>query len=1516
MRALNRLEVRATFGGSSLGVVPLEDVLDGVEEWTEGTEGDQEAVTFTLNREGESWALLQHRRVLAQVFEDGTEAEWRIVQETEAQDGGTGETAATVRAEAPLLDLADTDLVSHEEVDGSVVHTFAPWGLTPAEHLTLVAPVLPPGWSIGTVESTEQVEVQYDNDNALTAAYAIAEAAGLVVDWTAAGGGAFVLHLRDPEVTDDSEAADLRYGLNVAGIELETDSTALASRLYPHGAAENGIRAGIEDAAWVVEAVDGTGTRLRFPAECIAFDGQMDGRYVELAGTATRLLVVQTVAAAREVVVATPGIQPGALIQFRATATGRHLTYLDNPATAARWPKKAAQVSYDDVPDIQNVLPGGFFDVLEGNAPRGWERVGTLTELRLEMSPLFVRHGEASTYFATTDEGAGLVSKWTPYSLSVLRWYLSLQAVLYLAEGALRMEFELENDQGEVRVFPPAGQAVWATLGWADNWGVSPGELAELEGWGTRRVRARFVNATNRPLRVYLDAAMLTPTPNGASEFSEGRAANRLWTRTLEELAEPVRTNPQLRAKVDVVDLYAADPDAFRYYELPKRGVVRVQHEPLGADFRTRIVGRKRSAVTGQVLEVELDTRILSLAGDVAGGGRRGRRGAPLRNSAQGGVDISIEQVERSAAGVKLRLTATSSTGQRVALFFRGDKDPSSKLYSRRPAASWVGSPLVYDLMVTPPDPGKSVVVVEAYAAAEGGAVSPVRSATIDASDQASFTSFTLTIDEPSGFPRVRGNVDSDTKSARLFFRIAASPPYPTDAEVEAGVVVPVTAGVVSYVHPVEVPRRQRVRVGAAPYRGPDGAGPGGVQDHGPTQLRDAERRVAAAPRIWVVELGAGAGKSNLYVTVRDPEGGGRLYAWTNPGGPDSPDPDTQAHDGHADVFASEARFTPTSDFVRADGSFAKLLRQVPYHAGRGKSVYFLYESWSGEKTEVVKVDLRNVFDEAIDELGQVRAQSVRSAMAKLEDMDAVLVLSALPADNTESSLVLLLDQNGKGKLYRWEQGAGWVPMVRAVDIDGQLIAQQLADAAVTRRAILDGAVDALKLADAAVTAAKVAAGAITVGKIGTDAVGEAQLAARAVTNAKLALAAVTSEVLAAAAVTETKIGDGAVTTPKLVAGAVTAARIAAGAVTTEKLAAAAVTAETIAAGAVYASHIGVHQILAHHIAAEQILAAHIIAGQILASHIGAEQINAGHIVGRSITADRLVAGSITADELGANSVTAEKILARSITALKIAADTITSNELAANSVTANELAANSVYAGTIQAGAVKAEAIDVGAVTAAAIAANAVTAEKIEADSVTADKIAVATLGEIADDLGIVVKGVLRSGAVRTDGTPMVELDLNATGAAEILDAMAVVIRANGTGSWRGLVEADEFMAHEAKFYSLRMRARPDLPALPRGIFFPGGGHLSDNGGSELHLASAGGVGLIAPIVETSGAFRARGAFNADTDATVAGTIAAGAVSAGGVSIQGRPAAGVIISTGDPSGGPYPAGTLWCKVS
>lgn len=292
-------------------------------------------------------------------------------------------------------------------------------------------------------------------------------------------------------------------------------------------------------------------------------------------------------------------------------------------------------------------------------------------------------------------------------------------------------------------------------------------------------------------------------------------------------------------------------------------------------------------------------------------------------------------------------------------------------------------------------------------------------------------------------------------------------------------------------------------------------------------------------------------------------------------------------------------------------------------------------------------------------------------------------------------------------KLYKWE-GLGtptakvngkdkWTAAAKTVDLSGQIVAGQIADAAVLNAKLADNAVSQAKLQDAIVSNAKLVDGAV-------DAV---KLASAAVTAAKIATDAVTAAAVQAGAITNTKIADDAISTPKLQAGAITAAKIGAGEVTAGKIAAGAVSTNELAANAV--------------------TAAKIAAGEVTAGKIAAGAVSTNELAANAVTAAKIGAGEITTTKLAAGAVTANELASNSVTAAKIAAGEVTTSKIAAGAITSNELAANSVIAGKISAGAVTATAVGANEVITytANIANGIITNAKIADATILAAKIA-----------------------------------------------------------------------------------------------------------------------------------------------------------------------------------------------
>ena len=205
--------------------------------------------------------------------------------------------------------------------------------------------------------------------------------------------------------------------------------------------------------------------------------------------------------------------------------------------------------------------------------------------------------------------------------------------------------------------------------------------------------------------------------------------------------------------------------------------------------------------------------------------------------------------------------------------------------------------------------------------------------------------------------------------------------------------------------------------------------------------------------------------------------------------------------------------------------------------------------------------------DAALNADGTIKAARVNTA-AFATGIQPVSIVSALPnpAGYTGPRTVFLTTDS---KLYRYT-GTAWTALVPTTDLSGTIVANQIADAAIST--------------------AKFAAGIQPVGIVGAlpNPAGYAgPSTVLLTTDGKLyryfsgAWTAAVPAVDLAGAITTTQITDNAITTAKIAAGAITATQIAAGTITASQIAANTITAGQIAAGAVTASEIAASAITA-----------------------------------------------------------------------------------------------------------------------------------------------------------------------------------------------------------------------------------------------------------------------------------------------------------------------------------------------
>ena len=342
----------------------------------------------------------------------------------------------------------------------------------------------------------------------------------------------------------------------------------------------------------------------------------------------------------------------------------------------------------------------------------------------------------------------------------------------------------------------------------------------------------------------------------------------------------------------------------------------------------------------------------------------------------------------------------------------------------------------------------------------------------------------------------------------------------------------------------------------------------------------------------------------------------------------------------------------------------------------------------------------------AVDITGQVVASQIADAAittAKFASgIEPVEIVATLPTTGNFAGRIAFLTTDNK--LYR-HTGTAWTTAVPAVDITGQVVASQIADAAITTAKFASG-----------IEPVEIVATLPTTGNF------QGRIALLTTDNKlyRYTGSAWTAAVPAAdvtGQITGTQIADAAITTAKFASG-IEPVEIVATLPTTGNF-----------AGRI--AFLTTDNTLSRHTGTAWTAAvpAVDITGQLAAAQIAS--LEASKITGQLTDAQisdlsaAKMTGQITGTQITDNAISAPKIAAGAVIAGKIAADAVTAGTIAANAVTAAKIAAGAVEAAKIAAGAVEADKIAANAVTADKIAANAITAGKIATDAVTAGTIA-----------------------------------------------------------------------------------------------------------------------------------------------------------------------------------------------
>ena len=162
-------------------------------------------------------------------------------------------------------------------------------------------------------------------------------------------------------------------------------------------------------------------------------------------------------------------------------------------------------------------------------------------------------------------------------------------------------------------------------------------------------------------------------------------------------------------------------------------------------------------------------------------------------------------------------------------------------------------------------------------------------------------------------------------------------------------------------------------------------------------------------------------------------------------------------------------------------------------------------------------------------------------------------------------------------------------------------------------------------------------------------------------------------------------------------------------------------------------------------------LAAAKLTGTIVETQIGSNAITAPKIAAGAVETAKLAAGAVTASTIAAGAIETSKLSAGAVTASTIAAGAIETAKIAAGAVTANEIGAGAITAVKIASGAVETAKLAAGAVTANEIGAGAITAVKIAAGAIETAKIAAGAVTANEIGAGAITAVKIAAGAVET---------------------------------------------------------------------------------------------------------------------------------------------------------------------
>ncbi len=512
-----RLAGASTIAVQTVSVIPSADVLARVEVWSDyecagGLTGrlavlpaviacrrtrrlqDVATVELTIPLGSDGSAALLEERVIRTVYRGGSYDEWRIKGITEAHtvDGGL---VLAISAVGPEQDLATRAVVLRTEADGSVSFNFELLSLSIRDHLqAAILPALAAAgsgyWGVGTINPLAPVDLVYASSNPLELVRRLAQATGSEWRVRRLGVASYVIDFLW-QAGDEWTTAQIRAGVNAAGIQRQRSSAEQMTRGIPLGAELEGRRATMARNRWRVTAIVGLDVTLADPLGGdgpIAFDGQLNTTVALEVRTPTGLRTGITASVALTqtitvVSVSTPGLAVGMLVEI-CRAGGADLTSLDAPVGVGLYGVIARPIDRPETPGTVNLIPNPAMRVWSGadtNAPDGWAPVGAATLYRTTTPGLQRFAGQSCRIQVSGAVGVnGLQCPAVTLAPTAATPYVIGYVSVWLAAGAARVELVAYAAAMSVTTMTFAGGVVTVVTG--TDHGLSVGDTVAITG--------------------------------------------------------------------------------------------------------------------------------------------------------------------------------------------------------------------------------------------------------------------------------------------------------------------------------------------------------------------------------------------------------------------------------------------------------------------------------------------------------------------------------------------------------------------------------------------------------------------------------------------------------------------------------------------------------------------------------------------------------------------------------------------------------------------------------------------------------------------------------------------------------------------------------------------------------------------------------------------------------------------------------------------------------------------------